>query len=147
MATFSTSHTCHMWRISDFSTSVMWRHLKFLHMWKNFQFPHNCHTWRAEIFPHDNCFSTNNISDISDKYQVWIGLNVKRVQKYSSFKGIKHMKSTFFTTYIHIFTTYTFQLTVALFYMEKYLSRKASSGAALRILTIFKILTFIVQCL
>ena len=59
-----------MWRISDFSTSVMWRHLKFLHMWRNFQFPHNCHTWKAEIFPHDNFFSTNNISDISDKYEV-----------------------------------------------------------------------------
>ena len=54
MATFSTSHTCHMWRISDFSTSVMQRHLKFLHMWRNFQFPHNCHTWKAEICPHDN---------------------------------------------------------------------------------------------
>ena len=44
MAKFSTSHTCHMWRISDFSTSVKWRHLKFLHIWRNFQFPHNCHT-------------------------------------------------------------------------------------------------------
>ena len=67
MATFSTSHTCHMWRISDFSTSVMWRHLKFLHMWRNFQFPHNCHTWKAEIFPHDNFFSINNIIGISEK--------------------------------------------------------------------------------
>ena len=27
---FSTSHTCQLWRISDFSTSVMGRHLKFL---------------------------------------------------------------------------------------------------------------------
>ena len=36
MATFSTSHTCHVRRISDFSISVMWRHLKFLHMWKKF---------------------------------------------------------------------------------------------------------------
>ena len=42
MTTFSTSHTCHIWKISDFSTSVMWRHLKFLHMWRNFQFPYNC---------------------------------------------------------------------------------------------------------
>ena len=33
--------------------------MKFLHMWKNFQFPHNCHTWKAEISPHDNFFSTN----------------------------------------------------------------------------------------
>ena len=39
-------------------------------MWRNFQFPHNCHTLKAEISPHDNFFSTNNISDISDKYQV-----------------------------------------------------------------------------
>ena len=68
MATFSTSHTCYMWRISDFSESVMWRHMKFLHMWRNCQFPHNCHTWKAEISPHDN-FSP--LSDISDKYQVW----------------------------------------------------------------------------
>ena len=77
MATFSASHTCHMWRISDFSTSVMWRHLKFLHMWRNFQFPHNCHTWKAEISPHDNFFSTNIIRDIRDKYQVctWISLS------------------------------------------------------------------------
>ena len=38
----------HMWRhflhkthdrISDFSTSVMWRNLKFLHMWRKFYFP------------------------------------------------------------------------------------------------------------
>ena len=36
-------------------------------MWRNFQFPHNCHTWKAEIFPHDNLFSTNSISDICDK--------------------------------------------------------------------------------
>ena len=43
MATFSTSHVCHNWRISHFSTSVMWRHLKFLHIWRNFQFPYNCH--------------------------------------------------------------------------------------------------------
>ena len=54
MATFSTSHTCHMWRISDFSTSVMWRHLKFLHMWRHFQFPNNCHIRKAEVSPHDN---------------------------------------------------------------------------------------------
>ena len=54
MVTFSSSHTCHMWIISYFSTSVMWRHLKFLHMWRNFEFPHNCHTWKAKISPHDN---------------------------------------------------------------------------------------------
>ena len=56
MATFSKSHTCHNWRISDFSTSVMWRHLKFLHMWRNFKFPHNCHTWKAK-FLHMTTFS------------------------------------------------------------------------------------------
>ena len=70
MVTFSTSHTCHMWRISDFSTFVMWRHLKFLHMWRNFQFPHKCHAWKAKISPHGNFFSTYNTSDISDKYEV-----------------------------------------------------------------------------
>ena len=71
MAKFSTSHTCYMWKILDFSTYVMLAHLKFLYRWRNFQFPYNCHTWKAEISPHDNFFSTNNISDISDKYQVW----------------------------------------------------------------------------
>ena len=70
MATFSTSHICHMWRISDFSTSVIWTHLKFLHMWKYFQFPHKCHTWKAEIFPQDNFFSKKLIRDFRDKYQV-----------------------------------------------------------------------------
>ena len=35
-ATFSTLNTCQMWRNSDFSTFVMWRNLKFLHMWRNF---------------------------------------------------------------------------------------------------------------
>ena len=78
MATFSTSHTCHMWRISDFSTSVMWRHLKFLHMWRNFQFSHNCHTWKAEMSLHDNFFSTNIIRDICDKYQVWFNQTWKK---------------------------------------------------------------------
>ena len=39
-------------------------------MWRNFQFPHNCHTWKAEISPRAIFYSTNNISDISDKYQV-----------------------------------------------------------------------------
>ena len=70
MATFSTSHTCHMWRISDFSTYFMWRHLKFLHMWRNFQFPHNCDSWKAEMSQHEIFISTNDISDISDRYQV-----------------------------------------------------------------------------
>ena len=73
MATFSISHTCHMWRISDFPTSVIWRHLKFLHMWRNFQFLHNCHTWKANFSPHDNFFSTNIICDICDKYKLCRG--------------------------------------------------------------------------
>ena len=50
----------------------LWRLLKFLHMWRNFQFPHNCRTKNAEISSHDSSFSTNNISDFSDKYQVWM---------------------------------------------------------------------------
>ena len=32
----------------------MWKHLKFLHTWRNFQFPNNCHTWKGEISPYDN---------------------------------------------------------------------------------------------
>ena len=45
--------------------------LKFPHMWRNFQFTHDCHTWKAEISILDNFFSTNIIRDIRDKYQVW----------------------------------------------------------------------------
>ena len=48
MATFSTSHTCHIWNISDFSTSVMWRHLKFLHMWRNFRCLHLTNVEKSE---------------------------------------------------------------------------------------------------
>ena len=53
----------HMWRhflhkthdrISDFSTSVMWRNLIFLNIWRTFWFPHNRHTWKAENSPHGN---------------------------------------------------------------------------------------------
>ena len=64
-------HICHFFP-QFLSTSVMWKFLIFLHMWRNFQFPHNRHTWKAEISSHDNLFSTNNISDISDKYEVWL---------------------------------------------------------------------------
>ena len=67
LARFSTSYTCHMWRISNFSTYVTWRHLKFLHMRRNAQFFYNCHSWKAEISPHDNFFSTYYISD---KYHI-----------------------------------------------------------------------------
>ena len=68
---FSTSYTCQMWRnirflhighvekfqitqhvetFLDFSTSVMWRSLKLLHMWRNFWFVHICHVYKSEIF-------------------------------------------------------------------------------------------------
>ena len=57
----------------------MWRNFKFLHMWRNFPFPYNCHTWKAENFPHGNFLSTNNINDISDKYQV----NVNNLDEHS----------------------------------------------------------------
>ena len=60
--------------------------LKFLHVWRNFQFPHNFHTWKAEICPHDNFFSTNNIGDISDKYQVCIYIST-----YLSYVPCKYM--------------------------------------------------------
>ena len=41
---------------------------KFLQMWRNFQFPHNCHTWKAEISLRDIFCYTNIIRDIRDKY-------------------------------------------------------------------------------
>ena len=75
-----------MWRISDFLISVMWRHLKFLHMWRNFQFPHNCHTWKAKICPYDNFFFTNNISVIIDKYEVCLPTQQKMQSVRSSIR-------------------------------------------------------------
>ena len=45
---------------------------KFLNIWRNFQFPHNCHTWKVEISPHDNFFFTNIIRDIRGKYELWV---------------------------------------------------------------------------
>ena len=46
-----------MKEISDFSTSVMWRNVKLIHMWRNFRFLHICHVQKFEISPHDRFFS------------------------------------------------------------------------------------------
>ena len=69
MATFSTSNTCQMWRISDFSTYVMGRHLKFLHMWRNFRNLHICYVEKLEISPHDIFFLHEYNSWYS--WQIW----------------------------------------------------------------------------
>ena len=45
-----------MKEISDFSTSVMWRNVKLIHMWRNFRFLHICHVQKFEISPHDRFF-------------------------------------------------------------------------------------------
>ena len=45
-----------MKEISDFSTSVMWRNVKLIHMWRNFRFLHICHVHKFEISPHDRFF-------------------------------------------------------------------------------------------
>ena len=78
---------------------MLWRNLKFLHMWTNFRILHICQVDKSEISPHDRCglfshvstsvmytyisicnseisphdrfFSTYSICDIWDKYQVW----------------------------------------------------------------------------
>ena len=61
----------HMWRhsphhtharcgeISDFSTSVMRRNLKLLHMWRKFRFLHFCHVEKCEITPHVEKFQNS----------------------------------------------------------------------------------------
>ena len=69
MATFSTSNTCQMWRISDFSTYVMGRHLKFLHMWRNFRNLLICYVEKLEISPHDIFFLHESNSWYS--WQIW----------------------------------------------------------------------------
>ena len=65
-------HICQMWRVSDFSTSVMWRNLTFLtwQMWRIFRFFHICYVWESNISPHDKFFSTYLICEICDKYEV-----------------------------------------------------------------------------
>ena len=60
--------------ISDFSTSFIWQNLKLLHMWRNFRFLHIYHAQKSDISPHEKIFSTHLISDISNKYQVWLGV-------------------------------------------------------------------------
>ena len=45
-----------MKEILDFSTSVMWRNLKLIHMWTNFSFLHMFHVQNFEISPHDRFF-------------------------------------------------------------------------------------------
>ena len=61
-----------MWRNVRFlHISTMWRNLKLLHMWRNFRFLHICHAYKFEISPHDKFFSTYLICDVCDKYQVW----------------------------------------------------------------------------
>ena len=63
-----------MWKVSDFSTSVMWRNLTFLtwQMWRIFRFFHICYVWESNISPHDKFFSTYLICEICDKYEVWV---------------------------------------------------------------------------
>ena len=61
MATFSTSHTCNMQRISDFFTSVIQRHLNF---------PTIVIHGKLKFLQMTIFFSTNDISGISDKYEV-----------------------------------------------------------------------------
>ena len=70
---FSTLHICQMWKVSDFSTSVMWRNLTFLtwQMWRIFRFFHICYVWESNISPHDKFFSTYLICELCDKYEVY----------------------------------------------------------------------------
>ena len=59
--------------ISDFSTSVMWRNLKLIHMWMNFRLLHICHVQKFEISPHDRFFLHGPGPWACDKYEVcWI---------------------------------------------------------------------------
>ena len=56
--------------ISDFSTSVMRRNLKSLHMWRKFRILPICHAQKSEISPHDKFFLHGYIREIRDKYEV-----------------------------------------------------------------------------
>ena len=77
MATFSTSYTCQMWRISDSSTSAMWRHLKFLQMWRNFRNLHIYYMEKSEISPHDRFFL--------HKYNLWYLWQIWGLHQWRSF--------------------------------------------------------------
>ena len=56
-----------MKEILDFSTSVMWRNLKLIHVWTNFSFLHMFHVQNFEIFPHDRFFLHGPGSSARDK--------------------------------------------------------------------------------
>ena len=92
------SNTCQMWRISDLSTSVIWKNLNFFPLWRNFSFPHNCHTWKAENSPHGNFFSTNNISD---KYEVWSPRGVVKKNGYFTARLTENVKFDFLVLKTH----------------------------------------------
>ena len=59
-----------MKEISDFSTSVMWRNLKLIHVWTNFSFLHMFHVQNFEISPNDRFFLHGPGPWACDKYEV-----------------------------------------------------------------------------
>ena len=50
-----------MWKISDFSTSVMWRNVKLIHMWRNFRFLLICHVQNLKFLHMTDFFSTDTV--------------------------------------------------------------------------------------
>ena len=56
--------------ISDFSTSVIRRNLKLIHMGMNFRLLHICHVQEFEISPHDRFFLHGHRPWVRDKYEV-----------------------------------------------------------------------------
>ena len=71
-----------MWRISDFSTYVMWRHLKF---------PHNCHTWKAESISTWQFFPPEY--NLWYSWQIWALPKVQLVFSMEILAGVKRQTS------------------------------------------------------
>ena len=70
-----------MKEILDFSTSVMWRNLKLIHMWTNFSFLQMFHVQNFEISPHDRFFLHGPGLSACDKYELCFhSVPIKTVQ-------------------------------------------------------------------
>ena len=60
-----------MWsNFKNFSTSVMWRNMKCLHITdvENFRFIHICDEWKSEISPHDNDMTNMRYGNWGPRY-------------------------------------------------------------------------------
>ena len=95
-----------MWRNVRFlHISTMWRNLKLLHMWRNFRFLHICHAYKFKISSHDKFFSTSLICDICDKYQVCGQSSYTSLWLWSVIDDLQDFNDTYYIFNLSIIST------------------------------------------